>query len=501
MSRILAADIGNGYGKISVIFEGKEGEPLLLLPPELSAGMDTTAYVSPEGEIEVYEVKRKRPNRAVRAVKTRLNEEYIELTENGQTYTVKPEDIYAAVAEKLVTLANRTLESRGEESAYEVVLTYPCAFGDSPAILGKLKRSVESVVIDGKNLKVRALVSEAAAAATDNLFFSRNLASNAVYTKEHNVVVYDFGHGTVDVALVTSTNNKDEPYKLISQDGDAETGGRVLDDILFKEICSLIDYKPANEVERELIRSLAVEIKHELSNADSVERDVLFPCEKTVKITRSRFEELIRPHIIKTMELVAKQFHTAQKKGINVNAVILSGGCSNIPYIKKLIEETTENKIPVSVYKPSSAVSFGAARVAFALEDVPEESETGKQSSTVLEQYIQRDYGFSIPGGENGLKNKLRQLIKEGTKLPNKSEEIVLKSNSDCAVLRLACSQDSTSDGTNTIKEIIRMPFDVAEKAACKFSLQMDEDRCITVACTLPDGRVVEKKSFDIFHN
>lgn len=496
MSRILAADIGNGYGKISVILDGT-AEPILLLPPELSAGMDTTAYASPEGEIEVYDVKRKKPNRAVRAVKTRLNEEYIELEESGQIYRVKPEEVYAAIAQKLVTLANRTLESRGEEPVYELVLTYPCAFSDSPAILGKLKRSVESVVINGRNLKVRALVSEPGAAATDNLFFSRNLASRPVDTKEHNVVVYDFGHGTVDVALVSSTNDKREPYKLISQDGDTETGGRVLDEILFKEICSLIDYKPANAVEKELIRSLAVEIKHELSNTDTVEREVLFPSEKTVKITRERFEELIRPHIISTMELVAKQFQTAQKKGINVNAVILSGGCSNIPYIKKLIEEMTENKIPVSVYKPSSAVSFGAARVAFALKDVPEESDAGKHSSTVLEQYTQRDYGFSIPGGGNGLQNKLRQLIKEGTKLPSKSEEIVLKSNSDRAILRLACSQD----GTNAIKEIIRIPFDVAEKEVCKFSMQMDEDRCITVTCTLPDGRVVEKKSFDIFHN
>ena len=79
---ILALDVGNGYGKASILTDWTQ-EPMALLPESLRQGMDTTAYVAPDGTIEVYPA-RPRAARAVRAVKSRLEESVIYLEEKGK---------------------------------------------------------------------------------------------------------------------------------------------------------------------------------------------------------------------------------------------------------------------------------------------------------------------------------------------------------------------------------------------------------------------------------
>ena len=49
---ILALDVGNGYGKTALLTNWG-AEPIFLLPESLRQGMDTTAYVAPDGTIEV----------------------------------------------------------------------------------------------------------------------------------------------------------------------------------------------------------------------------------------------------------------------------------------------------------------------------------------------------------------------------------------------------------------------------------------------------------------
>ena len=366
---VYGVDVGNGYGKISLLRSMRE-EPVFLLPESLRAGMPSTAYISPaDGSIQVYGARNKASTRAIRAVKTLLNEEFIERKDKTQTYRVKPGAVYAAIARDLVQLANQERKKRGEEPVYRLILTYPASLRNSTKLLTLLKESVEAVELDGRKLQVCGMISEPAAVAVDYHYYVRYLAEEPNRAPMYTVLVYDLGHGTFDAAVVTAYTDGEKDCEVFCQDGDPEVGGRKFDELLYNALVAQIQQQAGENAgfNRESLRNLAVEMKHELSLPDKkfVERD--FPVEEEellLRVTREEFETLIAAQINRTLEVVQNLLEEAKAEGISVDAIILSGGGAKIPMISRALLELTENTIPVTVYRPSEGVTFGAARYA-----------------------------------------------------------------------------------------------------------------------------------------
>ena len=508
LTPILALDVGNGYGKVALLTNW-DAEPTFLLPESLRQGMDTTAYVAPDGTIEVYAARTRRAARAVRAVKTRLNEEAIYLNEKGTAYQVSPNAVYAAIARDMAMLANRELRAQGREEIYDVVLTYPASFAHRHTLLAKMKQSVESVEINGHKLKVLHMISEPSAVAVEHLHFACHRAADPVTANEYTELVYDLGHGTFDAALVTAYADFAKDCELHAQDGDDEVGGRIFDKVLYDEICNSLrrqnGYEPATAKEREDILQVAGEIKRALSEEETVVREIALPnADVAVELTRARFEQLIAPYLQKSWNIVHKLLRTAQEKNIKVDAIVVSGGCSRIPCIARQLREITGGTIPVEVYKPSEAVSYGAARYGAARmqpAETPAPEKDGKATPAtdaarkVLTQHADRAYGIWSPNETPA--GHILYLTDAKETLPCWSKPLdAITSPSGETRLWLYCSKAYTTGQTSgavaDCDQIQQVRLALPANTPVRIMTHINEERSITVSCQLPDGKTVK---------
>lgn len=534
--KILGMDIGNGFGFASILL-GEDQQPLPMFPAqyELKDGMPTAAYITPpEGNpIEVFDTKNgsaekkiaKNPEYGIFAAKTRLHEEYIKL--KGIENPVSLDEVYASIARDMLILANEEMQNKGLEPVYDVVLTFPASFADNLSLINRMTRSVENLELDGHSVKVVGKLPEPAAVAIDYLYYMQHVAPESIRIKkeEFHVVVYDLGHGTYDSALVMA-GNKDEPYKVLAKDGLPDVGGKDFDKILYDEVCRILketyDYIPKNEREREALRREVVKAKHDLTDNEETSITPMIRTDELVEdivISRARFEELIQEKIVRTLEVTQRMMDDAAEKGIQIDAIVLSGGSSRMPIVTRVLKEIA-GEIPILLYRPSEAVSFGAARYALGIkkpEPVPEPEPVPKPeqkeefnqpvqdiiketSNSQLEQFTDYKYGIfkEVKGQLEGI---VSFVLNQGETLPATSKEILLKSPSSQIQIKVFRSREKKFEKSEEVPELCHsiqwFKFDVPKDIPCKYTITVQEDGNVVVCCFLPDGTVVRKSTSD----
>ena len=376
MNEIFGCDIGNGFGYISVL-DKENADPYTCFPVSAnisSEGMPTSAYIASSTEIEVFKGRSaiskyggRNADKLVHAIKTRMPEGTISV--GG--ISVKTDDIYAAIVRDLVILGNEYRQTMGKEKIYDLVFTFPASISNDIAMINRMQNSIEKNVIDGHKLHVVSRLPEPAAVAVDYLYYMRNVveSSKRIIKDEYSVVVYDLGHGTFDIAVVNVKGN--ETPKLLIKDGISNVGGKNIDEMIYNAFCGQLNQKygyiPKNDNEREKIRQSAIEAKLSLSENEEWMDEIigLGSGIYTLEMSRDQFNELIGDLILRTVGMTNDIFEETKKQNIKIDAIVLSGGSSQIPIIKQSLEEVLENKVPIHIYRPSSAVSFGAARYAY----------------------------------------------------------------------------------------------------------------------------------------
>lgn len=173
--------------------------------------------------------------------------------------------------------------------------------------------------------------------------------------KNENWLIYDFGGGTFDVALVAS---KDQALSVLGHNGDNFLGGKnfdweIVDKVIVPNIgasFSLYDFNRGNDKYKSIFSQLkyfAESAKIELSEYEqtSIVIDGLGKDDEGKEIsliidfTRKAFEELIKPMVERTIELSKETLAEAGIKSSAVSKVILVGGPMQIPYIRKKLKE------------------------------------------------------------------------------------------------------------------------------------------------------------------
>lgn len=527
---ILGCDIGNGFGYISCLYSAS-ADPETLFPTGYGLemlGMPTTAFVSaPSGEpilvfsggksVEEQTRCKRSPERFVRAVKTRLKEKNLAIS--GVEPLVETDKIYAAIARDLISLAHERLGDSGRAPVYDIVFTFPSSFADDTEVLERMQRSIESIDMGGKKIRVAGRLPEPAAVAIDYLYYMQNIAPEEIkITKDDfTVLVYDLGHGTFDTAVVTASS-KGEPYRLHTKSGLPAVGGKDFDELIYREFCTLLErehgYTP-KESEKENVRKAAVDAKIELTDKEvSVQEIQLDNTYMDVSITRERFEKLGEYLITQTLELVQEVLENAEENGIKIDCVVLSGGSSRMPMVKRTLEELLEGSMPVVLYRPSQAVSYGAARYAYgitqkrekgkaAAEEKPAAKKNGA-SNSVMEQLTDCCYGIWLPA-PNKLAGEVKFLIKCGEKRPAASEKAVIYSNSACLQVKLyryaEKNKNADTADTEECESVIWLPFDVTPGARCTVSITAEEDYSLKVRLESDKDGVREKSTSDIISN
>ena len=366
MNDIFGCDIGNGYGYISVL-ENENTDPVVLLPSKISKeGMPTSAYVASSSEIEVFSGRSaidkygsRNANKLVHAIKTRM----VEGTINVGGIFVNTDDIYAAIVRDLVILGNEARQSMGKEKIYDLVFTFPASIANDITMINRMQNSIEKNIVDGHKLHVVSRLPEPAAVAVDYLYYMRNIVeiNKRIVKDEYSILVYDLGHGTFDIALVSIKGN--ETPQLLIKDGIANVGGKNIDEIIYNAFCGQLNQKygyiPKNDNDRERIRQYAVKAKLELSENEEWIDDEIIGLGSgiyTLEMSREQFNELIGDLVLRTIDMTNDIFDETKKRNIKIDAIVLSGGSSQIPIIKQSLEEIFEAKVPIHGHRPSSAV-------------------------------------------------------------------------------------------------------------------------------------------------
>ncbi len=516
--RIIAIDIGNKFAYASVIIDDPAKDPEPLFPAQLNLhnqGMPTDAYVEPpDGKnIEVYDstvkmapasqTHRRHPENIVHAVKRKLTSGSVSLS--GITAPIPVERIYAADVRDLLVIANQRLASAGLEPVYEVVFTYPASFLEDVKLLDRMQKSIESVTIDGHPIQVRGRLSEPAAAAIDYMHFMQNGASPDIRipSENHCIMVLDFGHGTFDLAVLKSIKG-DEPYQLLYKDGLSEVGGLNFDKVLFDEICRILSeeyhYQPGSEIARSAIRDIAADMKHKLTDnkTDVQQVQIADGSYVDITVTSERFEKISSYFLNQVLECTQRGLDYVSQNNIPINSIVLTGGASQMPMVKEGVKRLTGGTIPITVYRPSQAISFGAARYAWGIAN----SDSKRESNPVMEQSTDYSYGIYTVSDDEG-SGIVRYLVKSNTKLPCHSEGLCVTApasgrmgvNIFCSVRKLS---EKDSDSVLNCRQIINIPFNVKPSSECVITLDIGENYDIGVEC-VSDGRKIHKQMSDPF--
>lgn len=538
---VLGCDIGNGFGYTSLLTNADE-DPMPMFPGTYNLsniGMPTATYISPPEGKEMVTFKdgkpaefiyKNKPSQMVRAIKTRFKERSIVVPNVSKPVEVG--DIYSAIVRDLLSLAEEELKNKAIKPIYDIVFTFPAAFSDNTALLELMQRSIENIRLDGNQVHVVGRLPEPAAVAIDYLHYMQHIAPEDVRISSNNftVLVYDLGHGTFDTAVVTA-QSEGTPYKLHSKDGLPELGGKNFDEILYQELLSVLNeqygYSPQNERQRDVIRQEAVKAKIALTDSESFVASVLVEndfCD--VEITRERFEKLTQHLLFQTLELVQNILDEAISSGIKIDGIVLSGGASKMPMVKRGLEQLVEGEYPIVLYRPSEAVSFGAARFAYGitewkkepvLKPTPDpkiEVDEDKEEIThmfylpktpiknqVMEQLTDCCYGIWLPSEEK-LEGEIRFVIPCGISRPATSEKVVVYSESTRVIIKIYRSKEKNKTiESSAIDECVSMlwiPFDVKPGSKCEISITALENYGLEVELRSDDGKVYKKSTSDI---
>ncbi|MGW3471534.1 Hsp70 family protein [Saccharopolyspora sp. NPDC000995] len=112
------------------------------------------------------------------------------------------------------------------------------------------------------------------------------------------------------------------------------------------------------------LRAECVRAKEALSHQPGVQLRVELPGMRTeFALSRSRYEQLVRPHLERVPELILQAVQSATLSPDDLDSVVLAGGTSRTPLLKKLVAERLKLQPQVDV-APELAAAGGAALAA-----------------------------------------------------------------------------------------------------------------------------------------
>ncbi|MEO3857868.1 Hsp70 family protein [Acrocarpospora sp. B8E8] len=168
------------------------------------------------------------------------------------------------------------------------------------------------------------------------------------------VLLYDFGGGTFDTALVRATACG--TGEVLAYSALDDCGGRDLDALAYADIIeSHPQLRDLNGRSKLLLAEVVRNLKHQLSEFDHAEY-VFDPLDFVVELHRDRLEKLIAPVIERTIACCA-----AIARGHTIDTVLMTGGSVRIPSIGRRLAQAF-GVIPRTALDPQLAVVQGAAQ-------------------------------------------------------------------------------------------------------------------------------------------
>ena len=286
---------------------------------------------------------------------------------NGNEYT--PEQISAEILRQLKNDASVKL---GGEVTHAVITV--------PAYFNEKQKSATRKAAELAGLKVQRLLAEPTAAAIS--YGADKMAAD----EDKIFLVYDFGGGTFDLSILVASGGN---FIESGTGGDRWLGGDDIDRLLSEYVLS--EAGKANNVDiHEVINALPDrkkfgfqgELKKEIESVkkalsqsesatisiyDRLENEDGDPIDIEVKLTREKFESMIRPLVQRTLDLIDDLLEKTAYPIDTIDNILLVGGSSCIPLVRKMLcDKYGKDKI-LSSEKPMLAIAEGAAILSHSL--------------------------------------------------------------------------------------------------------------------------------------
>ncbi|XP_050504964.1 heat shock 70 kDa protein [Diabrotica virgifera virgifera] len=373
---------------------------------------------------------------------------------NKQSITKTPEEVSAEILKHLKEMAESFLNKK----VFKVVISVPANFSNA-------QRKATKKAVDLAGLNLIRFISEPSAAGI------HYIGDRYV---QGNIMVFDWGGGTLDVSLVRVKN---KTFEVQAVYGDTSLGGRDFDNQLFQYF-----HKKHVKKERSInkLRNACIELKKKLSN-DEVATMFVDGYDNSedyeITLTKKKFEFLNKNLLDRAMAVIITTLNQTGFKMYEIKRVLLVGGTTRIPKIRERIQHFFNDMNLTTDLNPDEAVAAGASLQAFRYKY----DQGGVESFTVSEV-------TPLSLGLETLKDLMTVFIPRNSTLPITEVKTFTTTSNDQTLVTISIFEGErlNCDYNNKLGEfnITDLPPKKAGEVMVTVSFHLDEDGILTVSAT-----------------
>lgn len=319
-----------------------------------------------------------------------------------------PVELSALVLQRIKVNAENFLKEEIEEA----IITVPAYFNDR-------QRADTKKAAQIAGLNVERLINEPSAAALayrqiiyDDAERSKEgeLAGEETVMFDTNLIVFDFGGGTLDLSYVECFDNIIE---ILAVTGDNRLGGDDIDRLIAEYFCAEnnIEISDLSANEYAALLKKSEQAKVDLGKQDTVE---LMMWNKSVILNDDKLFQICISLFAKVKKLFLKLLKDADRRMSDIQALVMVGGSSRVKVFQRFLRELL-GKEPVVMGDTDKVVAFGAGVYAGI-----------RQRKEEIRDLLLTDvcpFSLGIETGEHG---KMFPIIPRNTTLPaHRSEHFV----------------------------------------------------------------------------